>query len=98
MAHPVNFAASLGRWSARHRISAVAGWLLLVIVTMLIGGAVGQVTMTYTEYGIGESGRAQRLLTDAGVAQQAQEMVLVHSATATAGTSQVRSAVRAVIA
>ncbi|HUY44315.1 MAG TPA: MMPL family transporter [Streptosporangiaceae bacterium] len=95
MARQANLAATLGSWSARHRISAIAGWLLLVIATMLIGGAVGQVTMTQAEYGTGESGRAQRLLTDAGVAQPAQELVLVHSATA--GATGLQAAVRAVI-
>ena len=64
---------------------------------MLIGSAVGQVTMTQAEYGAGESGQAQWLLTDAGVAQPAQELLLVHSATATAGASGFQSAVRAVI-
>ena len=97
MAHRSNLAASLGSWSARHRIAAITGWLLLVIVTMLIGSAVGQVTMTQAEYGAGESGRAQWLLTDAGVAQPAQELLLVHSATATAGAVGFQSAVRAVI-
>ena len=97
MARKSNLAASLGGWSARHRIAAIAGWLLLVIVTMLIGSAVGQVTMTQAEYGAGESGRAQWLLTDAGVAQPAQELLLVHSATATAGAAGFSSAVRAVI-
>ena len=97
MAHQANLAASLGSWSARHRVLAITGWLLLVTVTMLIGSAVGQVTMTQAEYGAGESGQAQWLLTNAGVAQQAQELVLVHSATATAGASGFQSAVRAVI-
>ncbi len=97
MVHTSNLAASLGSWSARHRIAAITGWLLLVIVTMLIGSAVGQVTMTQAEYGAGESGRAQWLLTDAGVAQPAQELLLVHSATATAGAAGFASAVRAVI-
>jgi RND superfamily putative drug exporter len=73
---------------------AIGCWLLLVVVATLTGSAVGQVTMTQAEYGSGESGRAQWLLTDAGVAQPAQELVLVHSATATAGFS---SAVRAAI-
>ena len=97
MAHQANLAASLGSWSARHRVLAITGWLLLVTVTMLIGSAVGQVTMTQAEYGAGESGQAQWLLTNAGVAQPAQELVLVHSATATAGASGFQSAVRAVI-
>ena len=97
MAHQANLAASLGSWSARHRVLAITGWLLLVIVTMLIGSAVGQVTMTQAEYGAGESGQAQWLLTKAGVAQPAQELVLVRSATATAGASGFQSAMRAVI-
>ena len=97
MAHRSNLAASLGGWSARHRITAIVGWLLLVIVAMLIGSAVGQVTMTQAQYGTGESGRAQWLLTNAGVADPAQELVLVHSATATAATPRFRAAVRAVV-
>ncbi len=97
MSHHSGLAASLGSWSARHRISAIAGWLLLVVAAMLIGGAVGQVTMTHTEYGTGESGRAERLLTDAGVAEPAQELVLVHSSTATAAASGFQAAVRAVL-
>ena len=97
MSHQSNLAATLGSWSARHRISAIVGWLLLVVVAMLIGGAVGQVTMTQVEYGAGESGHAERLLTNAGVAQPAQELVLVHSATSTAAASGFQAAVRAVV-
>ena len=85
MARQSNLAASLGGWSARHRISAIAGWLLLVVIAMLIGSAVGQVTMTQAEYGTGESGRAAQLLSDAGITEPAQELVLMHNATATAG-------------
>ena len=96
MAGKSNLAASPGGWSARHRISAIAGWLLFVIVITLAGGAVGQVTMTQAEYGTGESGRAQWLLTNAGVTEPARELVLVHSATAMADTADFQSAVRAV--
>ena len=42
MATP-NIAATLGGWSARHRLAAIGSWLALVVVTMLIGSAVGQV-------------------------------------------------------
>ena len=83
MASKFNLAAALGGWSARHRVAAIGGWLLLVIVTMLIGSMAGQVAMTQAEYGAGESGQATRLLANAGVAQSAKELVLVH-ATATA--------------
>jgi len=58
MAGLPNIAATLGGWSARHRLVAISGWLVLVIGLTLLGSAVGQVTMTQAEYGTGESGRA----------------------------------------
>ena len=58
MAGPPNLAATLGGWSARHRLTAVAAWLALVVVAVLVGSMVGQATMTQAEYGVGESGRA----------------------------------------
>jgi uncharacterized membrane protein YdfJ with MMPL/SSD domain len=98
MARQRNLAAALGGWSARHRLAAIAAWLLLVVVTMLIGGAVGQVAMTQAQYGTGESGRTAQLLTSAGITQPATELVLVHSATAAvpASAGRVQAAVRAV--
>jgi putative drug exporter of the RND superfamily len=71
--------------------------VVLVLAAMLIGSVVGQVTMTQSEYGAGESGRATRLLTEAGITEPAQELVLVHSATATAAASGFQSAVHAVV-
>ena len=97
MAVQSNLAARLGGWSARHRIMAITGWVVLVLVSMLIGSAVGQMTMKQSEYGTGESGRATRLLTDAGITEPAQELVLVHCGTATASAGGFQSAVRAVV-
>ena len=97
MSRRVNVAESLGRWSAGHRAAAISAWILLVLVTMVVGGAVGQVHMTLAEYGVGESGKAQALLTDAGVANPARELILVHSATATSNSADVRSVVRALV-
>src|SRR5579883_3422860 len=96
MSDHTGLAASLGRWSARHRAYAIVGWLL-VGVAMFVGSAVGQVTMTRTQYGTGESGQAQRLLADAGVADPAQELVLVHSSAQTADAAGFQAAVRAVV-
>jgi len=67
MAGLPNLAATLGGWSARHRLAAVGAWLALVIATVLIGSAVGQVTMTQAEYGVGESGQATWTLVNAGI-------------------------------
>jgi RND superfamily putative drug exporter len=39
--HANTFAARAGRWSARHRKTAIFGWLAFVIVSIAIGSAVG---------------------------------------------------------
>src|SRR3569833_2157237 len=75
-----NLAARLGGWSARHRKTAIFGWLLFVVAAMLIGGMVGQKQLTEAEQGTGDSGRAERIIEDAGIKTPASEMVLVHSA------------------
>jgi uncharacterized membrane protein YdfJ with MMPL/SSD domain len=69
----------------------------MVIVAMLIGSAVGQLHMKRAEYGAGESGRAQWALANAGVAEPAGELVLVHSARLTTDAKGFQSAVRAVM-
>ena len=60
-----NLAARAGRWSAQHRKKAIFGWLAFVILAVFIGGSVGTRTLTDDEYGIGESGRADKAVSDA---------------------------------
>lgn len=74
-----NLAARLGGWSARHRKTAIFGWLLFVVAAVLVGGMVGQQKLTDGEQGTGDSGRAERIIEDAGITDPAAEMVLVHS-------------------
>ena len=88
-----NVAATLGGWSARHRLAAIGGWLVLVVVTVMIGSAVGQVMMTQAEYGAGESGRAVWMLTNAGIKEPAREMVMVGSRSPAALTATARDVV-----
>ncbi|WP_407705937.1 MMPL family transporter [Streptomyces yaizuensis] len=64
-------------WSARHRRTAIIGWLLFVALTAGIGGAVGTVNMSTSEMGAGDSARADRILEDAGLDRPAGELVLV---------------------
>ena len=95
-----NIAAAVGGWSARHRLSAIGAWLALVVVTMLVGNAVGQASMRQVEYGTGESGRAGWMLADAGIAQPATELVMVHANASPAGSRPaggLASAVRALV-
>ncbi|WP_448631007.1 hypothetical protein [Cellulomonas soli] len=51
--HRLPAARRLARWSATHRWTAVLLWLLLVVVTVGAGGAVGMRTLTGAESGAG---------------------------------------------
>ncbi|MQY15205.1 hypothetical protein SRB5_53840 [Streptomyces sp. RB5] len=93
MASRRNLAASLGAWSARHRKTALFGWLFAVVALTVLGSMVGQKSLTEADYGTGESGRASEILIDAGITTPAPEMVLVHSDGLTADQAGFRKAV-----
>ena len=98
MASQRNLAASLGGWSARHRKTAVFGWLFAVIALTVLGGMAGQQNLTEADYGTGESGRAARILVDADIRTPAAEMVLVHSDQLTADKTEFKKAVTDAVA
>jgi RND superfamily putative drug exporter len=75
-----NIAARAGRWSAQHRKKAIFGWLAFVIASLAIGGALGTNTLKDEDSGVGESGRADKTLSEA-FPQETSESVLVQSAT-----------------
>ncbi|MFD3452630.1 MMPL family transporter [Streptomyces sp. NPDC058691] len=71
----------MGGWSARHRWTAVGGWLLFVVLALAIGSMAGRVDVTDSEEVPGEFGQAVRILDDAGLSNgPAGEMVLVRAA------------------
>ncbi|MFI5758416.1 MMPL family transporter [Streptomyces sp. NPDC051569] len=72
-------AVAIGDWSARNRRTAVFGWLLFVVLATAIGTMTGTVKTTDADNGVGESGRAARILDQAGIQQPAAESVLVQS-------------------
>ncbi|MFI5648549.1 MMPL family transporter [Kitasatospora sp. NPDC051705] len=95
-------AAAIGAWSARHRKTAVFGWLLFVVLAAVLGGLHGSTQVTESEAMPGQVSRAARLLDEAGLKSPATENVLVQSATRKADdpgfravVDQVTSAVRA---
>ncbi|WP_194909515.1 MMPL family transporter [Catenulispora rubra] len=90
-------AAALGGWSARHRKTAVFGWLLFVVLATVVGGAVGQQGLTDAQNGVGSSAQALQILQNAGLSDPASEMVLVHSASQTTDAASFRTAVDAVV-
>ena len=72
-----NPAARAGRWSAKHRKTAILGWLLFVVLATVIGGKVGQNDLDESAAGSGESKRGDMIVEAAGFPDQAGEQVLV---------------------
>jgi RND superfamily putative drug exporter len=71
-----NLAASAGRWSAKHRKTAIFGWLAFVVIAFMIGGGVGTQILEPEDSGVGESGRADKIVSDA-YPDRSDEMVLI---------------------
>ena len=92
-----NVAARMGRWSAKHRKTAIFGWFAFVIVAFYLGSMVGTTEIDQATSGVGESGRADRIL-DAGFKQPAGETVLVQSTTLTVDDPAFQSAVKDLVA
>ena len=95
----MNIAARMGRWSARHRKTAIFGWLAFVAVAFVLGNAIGMQKLDDDDIGIGESGRAQEIIDAAGFRDADEETVIVQSttATATAKDAEFRAVVRDVV-
>jgi putative drug exporter of the RND superfamily len=86
-------------WSARHRKTAVFGWLLLVVAAVVIGQRLG--TQNLNSYDPGQAGQAERVLNRPVVQQPDSESVLVQGRGAgqTYGHDpEIREAVRQVVA
>jgi RND superfamily putative drug exporter len=73
-----NIAARAARWSATHRKAAIFGWIAFVVVSVVVGGAIGQRTLTRAESTSGEAGRAEVALEKANLNPHS-EVVLVQS-------------------
>jgi uncharacterized membrane protein YdfJ with MMPL/SSD domain len=93
-----NLAATLGRWSATHRKTAILGWFLFVIFATVIGGSVGQRNLDSAAMGNGESKRGQLIIDKADFADQVPEQVLVQGkGTVRAGDPEMTAAVKDVV-
>jgi putative drug exporter of the RND superfamily len=83
--------ARIAGWSARHRKTAVLGWLLLVAAALLTGSMLG--TKNLPSYDPGQAGQAERVLDRPGVIQPPAESVLIQQRAA-AGTLRTDPAMR----
>src|SRR3954451_10169004 len=87
-----NIAARAGRWSARNRKKALAGWLAFIVLAYLGGGAIGTNELSATDSGVGDSGKATKIVADS-YPDKVGEMVLVQSRSATTDDPQFRAVV-----
>ena len=93
--HSKSFAARVGRWSANHWKTAVAGWLLFVVLSVFVGMQVGTKQISQKDANVGESHTADMILDKAGFTvdkkgetiEEQTEMVLIQSKTLTANGS-----------
>jgi uncharacterized membrane protein YdfJ with MMPL/SSD domain len=93
-----NPAARAGRWSAKHRKTAILGWLLFVVLATVLGSKVGQNDLDEGARGNGESKRGDMIVEAAGFPEQSGEQVLVQGkGTAGADDPQVTAAVTDVV-
>jgi uncharacterized membrane protein YdfJ with MMPL/SSD domain len=87
-----NIAARAGRWSARHRKTAVLGWIVFVVLAFMAGQNLGTETLTAEDSGVGDSGRAAQITKDA-YPDKIGEMVLIQSKSLKTGDPQYRAVV-----
>jgi RND superfamily putative drug exporter len=86
-------------WSARHKKTAVFGWLLLVVVAIVIGQQTKAPSVN--SYDPGQAGQAERVLDRPVVQQPAAESVLIQGRTpgqVYGSDPEIRQAVREVVA
>ncbi|MGW3039398.1 MMPL family transporter [Kitasatospora sp. NPDC001159] len=88
----------MGAWSARHRKTAVFGWLLFVVLVAVLGGVHGSKEVTESESMPGQVSRAAKILDEAGLKSPASETVLVQSATRSADDPDFKAVVSQVVA
>jgi uncharacterized membrane protein YdfJ with MMPL/SSD domain len=74
---PRNLAARVGSWSARHRRTAILGWVAFVVLAVVVGGKIGQNDLDESATGSGESKRGDMIVEAAGFPEQSGEQVLI---------------------
>ncbi|MBE2316698.1 MMPL family transporter [Solirubrobacter sp. CPCC 204708] len=72
-----NLAARAGHWSARHRKTAIFGWLAFVVIAFVLGGAIGTNSLEPEDTGNGSSAVADKAIAAADFPDKADEQVLV---------------------
>jgi putative drug exporter of the RND superfamily len=84
-------------WSTRHRALAIGGWLAFVVLVTVISMQLGTREASDVDQGHGESGRADRIVAEAGFpVRPATEMVIIQRGTPTERATAATEVARAV--
>ena len=93
-----NLAASVGRWSAQHRKTAILGWIVFVVLASVVGGRIGLNEIDESTAGSGESKRGDMIVEAAGFPEKAGEQVLIQGkGSIKSGDPEVTAAVQDVV-
>jgi uncharacterized membrane protein YdfJ with MMPL/SSD domain len=93
-----NLAARMGRWSASHWKTAVFGWLAFVVAALAIGNAVGTKNIDMKDANVGQSRKADQILSKGFPQADPQtEFVVVQSKTRTVADPAFRATVNDVV-
>jgi len=97
--HSRNVAARMGRWSARHRKTAIFGWLAFVVAAFALGMAIPMQKIDEADWNVGEARKGDHIIRDGGFALDEQsEFVLVQSDTKTVDDPAFRAVVTDAVA
>jgi RND superfamily putative drug exporter len=77
MNSPRNLAARAARWSARHRKTAILGWILFVVLATMAGSSIGQKELPEAEMANGESKQVMQTIEAADFPETVGEQVLI---------------------
>jgi uncharacterized membrane protein YdfJ with MMPL/SSD domain len=91
-----NLAGRAGAWAAANPKTALFGWLAFVVVAVALGAAVGTKATPESDSTTGESARAERMLSQAGLHKPGEETVLVTFTRLFTPTSELYATVRQV--
>jgi RND superfamily putative drug exporter len=92
-----NLAGRIGAWAAANPKDALWGWVAFVAVAVALGASAGTKAMPMGASTTGDSARADRILTRAGLQKPAEEVVLVQLTRLSTPTSELYAAVHDVI-
>ncbi|WP_344495299.1 MMPL family transporter [Nonomuraea monospora] len=87
-----NLPTTAARWSARHPWRAIISWIVLVVLCLGAGLALGSNEATTQDFRVGEAGRAETVAEQAGMQREPTDHILITAVHGSLATSSARQA------